>query len=49
MYILSKLKITNDFMSFNKNQIEKLEKSGYRFVGTHGHAAVKTCHWTRQR
>ena len=37
-----------DFMSFNKEQIEKLEKSGYRFVGTHGHAAVKTCHWTRQ-
>ena len=35
-------------MSFNKSQIEKLEKSGYRFVGTHGHAAVKTCHWTRQ-
>ena len=33
----------------NKNErIEKLEKSGYRFVGTHGHAAVKTCHWTRQ-
>ena len=35
-------------MSFNKSQIEKLEKSGYRFVGQHGHAAVKTCHWTRQ-
>ena len=35
-------------MSFNKNQIEKLEKSGYRFVGKYGHAAVKTCHWTRQ-
>ena len=35
-------------MSFNKSQIEKLEKSGYRFVGKHGHAAVKTCHWTRQ-
>ena len=35
-------------MSFTKNQIEKLEKSGYRFVGKHGHAAVKTCHWTRQ-
>ena len=31
-------------MSFTKNQIEKLEKSGYRFVGKHGHAAVKTCH-----
>ena len=35
-------------MSFNENQIEKLEKSGYRFVGQYGHAAVKTCHWTRQ-
>ena len=35
-------------MSFNKSQQEKLEKSGYRFVGTYGHAAVKTCHWTRQ-
>ena len=35
-------------MSFNKSQQEKLEKSGYRFVGSHGHAAVKTCHWTRQ-
>lgn len=28
-------------MSFNENQIAKLEKSGYRFVGKHGHAAVK--------
>ena len=35
-------------MSFNKRQQEKLEKSGYRFVGSYGHAAVKTCHWTRQ-
>jgi len=35
-------------MSFNNAQIEKLEKSGYRFLGFHGHAAVKTCHWTRQ-
>ena len=35
-------------MSFNKKQIEKLEKSGYRFLGENGHAAVKTCHWTRQ-
>ena len=37
-----------NLMSFNTSQQEKLEKSGYRFVGTHGHAAVKTCHWTRQ-
>lgn len=35
-------------MSFNKSQQEKLEKSGYRFVGKHGHAAAKICHWTRQ-
>ena len=35
-------------MSFNESQIRKLEKSGYRFLGSHGHAAVKTCHWTRQ-
>ena len=47
-YNTNKTKNRNDFMSFNKSQIEKLEKSGYRFVGTHGHAAVKTCHWTRQ-
>ena len=26
MYILAKLKIRNDFMSFNKSQIEKLKK-----------------------
>ena len=45
---ITKNKNRFDFMSFNKSQIEKLEKSGYRFVGTHGHAAVKTCHWTRQ-
>lgn len=35
-------------MSLNKNQQKKLEKSGYRFVGTHGHAAAKICHWTKQ-
>jgi tRNA wybutosine-synthesizing protein 1 len=35
-------------MSFTKSQQEKLEKSGYRFVGEHGHAAAKICHWTRQ-
>ena len=35
-------------MSFNKSQQEKLEKSGYRFVGKYGHAAAKICHWTRQ-
>ena len=35
-------------MSFNENHIKQLEKTGYRFLGKHGHAAVKTCHWTRQ-
>ena len=47
---LYSIKVKNmiDFMSFNENQIKQLEKSGYRFLGKHGHAAVKTCHWTRQ-
>lgn len=35
-------------MSLNKEQQQKLEKSGYRFVGNHGHAAAKICHWTKQ-
>lgn len=35
-------------MSLNKEQQKKLEKSGYRFVGKHGHAAAKVCHWTKQ-
>lgn len=35
-------------MSLNKKQQEKLEYSGYRFVGQHGHAAAKICHWTKQ-
>ena len=28
--------------------LEKLESSGYRFVGSHNHAAAKICHWTKQ-
>lgn len=32
----------------NKKQVEKLESSGYRFVGSHNHAAAKICHWTKQ-
>ena len=43
----NKIKNRTDFMSFTKIQQEKLEKSGYRFVGKHGHAAAKICHWTR--
>ncbi len=35
-------------MSLNKKQVEKLESSGYRFVGGHNHAAAKICHWTKQ-
>ena len=35
-------------MSLNKKQVEKLESSGYRFVGSHDHAAAKICHWTKQ-
>ena len=35
-------------MSLNKKQVEKLESSGYRFVGSHNHAAAKVCHWTKQ-
>lgn len=35
-------------MSLNKEQQEKLEYSGYRFLGKHGHAAAKICHWTKQ-
>ena len=35
-------------MTFTKEEQAKLEYSGYRFVGEHGHAAAKTCHWTRK-
>lgn len=35
-------------MSLNKKQVEKLESSGYRFVGSHNHTAAKICHWTKQ-
>lgn len=35
-------------MSLNKKQVETLESSGYRFVGSHNHAAAKICHWTKQ-
>ena len=35
-------------MSLDKKQVEKLESSGYRFVGSHNHAAAKICHWTKQ-
>ena len=35
-------------MTFTKEEQKKLEYSGYRFVGEHGHAATKICHWTRK-
>lgn len=35
-------------MILSSKQKEDLEKKGYRFVGSHNHAAVKICHWTRK-
>jgi len=35
-------------MALTKEQQEKLEYSGYRFVGEHGHAAAKICHWQKK-
>lgn len=35
-------------MSLTRTQVDKLESSGYRFVGSHNHAAAKICHWTKQ-
>lgn len=35
-------------MSLTKKQVDKLEYSGYRFVGKYNHAAAKICHWTKQ-
>ena len=35
-------------MSLDKQAQEKFEYSGYHFVGEHGHAAAKICHWTKQ-
>jgi tRNA wybutosine-synthesizing protein 1 len=29
-------------------ELAELERSGYRLVGKHKHAAVKVCHWTRK-
>lgn len=36
------------FMALTKEEQKILEKSGYRFLGQHGHAACKICHWTRE-
>jgi len=35
-------------MSLSLKDLQKLEKSGYRFVGDKKHAATKICHWTRK-
>ena len=35
-------------MSLTKEEQKKLEHSGYRFVGEHGHAATKICHWQKK-
>ncbi len=35
-------------MALSKENLNKLEKMGYRFVGEHGHAAAKICHWTKK-
>ncbi|MEM2192098.1 MAG: 4-demethylwyosine synthase TYW1, partial [Candidatus Hadarchaeales archaeon] len=31
-----------------KSKVEALENAGYRIVGSHGHSAVKVCHWTKK-
>jgi len=35
-------------MQIQDADLKDLEKKGYRFVGSHGHAAVKVCHWTKK-
>ncbi|MDI6723748.1 MAG: 4-demethylwyosine synthase TYW1 [Methanobacterium sp.] len=35
-------------MSLSIENMEKLEKIGYRFVGNYRHAAAKICHWTKK-
>ena len=35
-------------MILTDNQIQKLQKMGYRFAGKHYHAATKICHWTKK-
>ena len=35
-------------MIFTDNQIQKLQKMGYRFAGNNYHAAAKICHWTKK-
>jgi len=35
-------------MSLSKENMEKFQKMGYRFVGNYNHAAAKICHWTKK-
>ncbi len=35
-------------MALSKEDLSKLEKMGYRFVGKYKHAATKICHWTKK-
>jgi tRNA wybutosine-synthesizing protein 1 len=35
-------------MTISIKDLEKLEKTGYRFVGHEKHAATKICHWTKK-
>lgn len=35
-------------MSLSDWNLQKLEKMGYRFVGSNRHAAAKVCHWTKK-
>ncbi len=35
-------------MILKDNQLQKLQKMGYRFAGKHHHAATKICHWTKK-
>jgi tRNA wybutosine-synthesizing protein 1 len=35
-------------MSLNAENLKKLEKMGYRFVGNNKHSAAKVCHWTKK-
>jgi tRNA wybutosine-synthesizing protein 1 len=35
-------------MLLSDNDLNELEKKGYRFLGSKRHAAVKICHWTKK-
>ncbi len=35
-------------MSLTEENLKKLQKMGYRFVGHNRHAAAKICHWTKK-